>query len=423
MPKVRLNTVIHELLTEHTPQGVAAAAAAHLKNPLILVDLDLHILYITEDKSIADPRFLELSAGRMMPMDLMNLSLYRDAQGSGAPVLSTDSTGLPIVRCAAARDRVILAYLLSPCYYGAPTQEELDILQAAADFCALRIRRALLADAPLAREENFIAALLSGTIADEQLLRERSRSFGWQLSPGYRVLTIRGADPEEMERGGGYLAQTRRCEHLKKRFPGAAAFLYGEQVKLLIAVGDDLVRDSLRLQELSEFLGSQGLVAGVSQPGRALTELPARHQQAAEALRLGTLLLGAGPLYHYGRYAVYHALELCSDKIDLRDLCHDAVLTLERHDRKHGTAYMGTLHAYLASGQSARETAKALYIHRNTLAKRLERISDLITVDLTDRETVFHLLFSLRVIEYYGATQMRPTFVSWVERMPTLRHR
>lgn len=422
MPKTKPGAALHALLSCRTPEDVIAEAGAHLKNPVILVDLSLHILAITEDGRITDPRWRELTAGRMMPMDLVNRSLYRDALRSGAPVITTDSTGLPIVRCAVARDEGVIAYLLSPCYHGSPTQEELDILQAAADCCSLRIRRLRPGDASAARAEDFIAELFSDAITDEQLIRDRCRALGWHLAPPYRVLTVRSADPDEMLRGEGYLAQTRRCELLKGRFPDATVFLYGEQVKLLISTGDDPIRERLILQELADCMRGHGLVAGLSQPGRTLSSLSARHRQAMQAMRLGTLLLGAGPVYSYDRYAVYHALEICAERLDLRDLCHGAVLTLERYDRRHGTAYMGTLHAYLASGKNARDAAEALYIHRNTLAKRLEKIADLITVDLDDRETVFHLLFSLRVIEYYGATKMRPTFERWVERMPTLRH-
>lgn len=136
----------------------------------------------------------------------------------------------------------------------------------------------------------------------------------------------------------------------------------------------------------------------------------------------GVTVPSSAPLYTYDSYSVYHALEFCAQRIDLRELCHAAVLKLERYDRKNGTAYMGTLHAYLATGKNVSEAAEALYIHRNTLAKRIEKMNDIITVDLDDRETVFHLLFSLRIMEYYGATQMRSTYEAWLEKMPTLRH-
>lgn len=423
MPKHKLNQAFHELSRCRTVETLLETAGHYMKNPLILAGLSLHILAITPDDSISDPRWLSLCDERVLPDNLLNLSLYRDALRTGAPILSTDSTGLPIVRCSVAQDGRLIAYLLSPCYHGAPTQSEIDLLQLIADLSALRIRLVQHAEEIRANgPEYFLSELLEGSIVDEQLIRDRCRAFSWHIAAPYRVISIRGADAAEMERGEGYLRQTRRCKQLQALLPKAIVFLYGEQIKLIAGTGGDLVQERIFFDELSVFLEQNGLIAGVSQPGHALSSISELHQQAAKAMQMGILLMGSGPLYDYDRYSIYHALELCSEQIDLLELCHGAVLTLERYDRTHNTSYMGTLHAYLASGMNARETAKSLYIHRNTLSKRLEKLHDLISVDLKDRETIFHLLFSLRVIEYYGATQMRGTFEGWIERMPTLRH-
>ena len=423
MSKPKLNEILHDLLGCETPEQMIRTAGTAVRNPLILGDLSLHILGITPDDSITDPRWQSLCAERMMPMNLVNISLYRSALRTETPVLSTDGTGLPIVRCAVAQEKKLIGYLLSPCYHGTPTQEELDIIRMLADLCSLRMQKDLhYAEYPDDMVEYFISDVLNGTITDEQQIRDRCRYFGWRLQMPYRILTVRGSDRNEMERGAGYLRQTKRIEALRSEFPDATVFLYGEQIKFIVGVEDESTREQLILGRIAEVLEAHGLVAGVSQPGRNFRSLTARHRQAMKAIQMGTLLEGPGPLHFYDRYTVYHALEMCAGSIDLRELCHAAVLKLERYDRKNGTAYMGTLHAYLATGQNISEAAEALYIHRNTLAKRLEKMNDIITVDLKDRETVFHLLFSLRVIEYYGATQMRSTYEDWLKKMPTLRH-
>ena len=423
MPTIQLNRVLHDLLGCETLEQMILLAGKAVNNPIILGDLSLHILGMTRDEGITDPRWISLQGERMIPMNLVNIALYRSALHTQTPLLSTDSTGLPIVRCAVAQENKLIGYLLSPCYHGAPAQEELDVLQLLADLCSLRMQKDLhYAEYPDDMMEYFISDLLNGTITDEQQIRDRCSYFGWRLKTPYRVLTIRSVDPNEMERGAGYLEQTRRCELLRARFPEATVFLYGEQIKFLVGLEDESTRERLILHQIAEFLARQELVAGVSQPGRNLRSLAARHRQAMKAMQMGALLKGSGPLYYYDNYSVYHALEFCAAQIDLRELCHTAVLTLERYDRKNGTAYMGTLPAYLATGKNVSEAAQALYIHRNTLAKRLEKISDLISVDLEDRETVFHLLFSLRAMEYYGATQMPSTYEDWLQKMPTLRH-
>ena len=423
MPKIRLNDVLHALLGCKNPEQMILTAGKHMRNPLILADLSLHILGITRDDEITDPRWLRLYDERMMPMNLVNISLYRTALRTQAPVIATDSTGLPIVRCAVAQENKLIGHLLCPCYHGAPSPEELDLMQMLADICSLRMQKDMhYAEYPDDVVEYFISDLLNGAVTDEQQIRDRCSYFGWRLRMPYRVLTIRGREPGEMEHGAGYLLQTERCGLLRAAFPDATVFLYGEQIKFITGVRDESARERLLLDRIAEVLDENGLVAGVSQQGRNFRSLTARHRQAMKAMEMGMLLLGPGPLFFYDSYSVYHAMEICAEKTDLREFCHAAVLRLERYDRKNGTAYMGTLHAYLSAGKNVSEAAQTLYIHRNTLAKRLEKIGDIITVDLDDRETVFHLLFSLRVIEYYGATRMRSTYEDWLRKMPTLRH-
>lgn len=424
MPRTSLNEIIHAMLGCGTLEELILTAGQHTANPIILGDLSLHILAVTPDDTISDPRWQSLCAERMIPQNLVNISQYGSALHTSVPTVSTDGTGLSIVRCPVAHDGKLAGHLLSPCYRAIPSQEELDLLQVLADLCSVRMKKDMhYAEYPENMLEYFISNLLNGTITDEQKIRDRCSHFGWRLMTPYRILTVRGTDPRETEQGSGYLEQSRRCALLRERFPSATVFLYGEQIKFIIGVQDESTHERLILHQIEEFFRAHDLVAGVSQLGRNFRSLAARHRQAMKAIQMGELLKGEGPLYYYDNYSVYHALELCSEGIDLRELCHAAVLKLEQYDRKNSTALMGTLHAYLASGKNVSEAAAALYIHRNTLAKRLEKINDIITVDLDDREAVFHLLFSFRAIEYYGATQMRSSFENWVKKMPTLRHR
>ncbi len=163
-------------------------------------------------------------------------------------------------------------------------------------------------------------------------------------------------------------------------------------------------------------------MAGVSKLAYHVRNIAQRHWQAAKALQLGLLLQSKETLFHYDSYSIYHCLEVCSDKVDLLQCCHSAVTKLESYDRKNGTELLETLHAYLVCRKSVGEAAASLSIHRNTVAKRLDKINDLISLDLSDTETVFHLLFSFRILEYYGATVMQDTYETWLKRSPTLRH-
>lgn len=415
--------VIHALTRCKTLQSLLDTARESLQSPLILADLTCHILAITEERPLEDPRWTDLRDKGFLPTNIVNLSIYQNSLRTGAPVLTTDSTGLPIVRYAVAHDDRILGYLLSPCYGGTPTEEELSLIALTGDLCSIRMQKELhYADYPENILEFFIADLLNGTITDEQTILDRCRYFQWNLKPPYRVLAIAPDRTAPRDEGQDYIRLEQQMKRLRRRFPEATVFLYGNQIKLIIHVHDQTTQNAIILSEVAQFLQENHLVAGVSQTARKVSLIAARHQQAAKAQQMGLLLGGAGPLYHYDAYSIYHCLELCAPHMNLVQLCHSAVLKLESYDRKNSTELMGTLHAYLSCHQNISEAAAALYIHRNTLSKRLDKINDIISLDFSDAETVFHLMFSYRVLEYYGATVMRDSYTSWVQKAPTLKH-
>lgn len=414
---------IHRLMGCRTLQSLMEEAMGMMKNPLILADISFHVLYMSENREIQDPRWIQIGEEKSLPLNIVNIGQYQVAHRQGKPVCSKDSTGLTIIRCAVAQNHGLMGYLLSPCYLEEPSQTDQDIMGLLADLCAIKMQKELhYSQYPEDMLAFFLSNLLEGTITEEQKILDRCRYFGWGMKPPYRVLTVEFSQRRELEAGEDYLALEKKKIALQQRFPEATAFFYGNQLKLIIHVHDQTTQDAIVMGEVGAFLEEHNMVAGVSQIAYQLGKISGRHQQALKALQMGRLFQAGGPLFHYDTYSIYHCLELCAPQIDLLQLCHTAAKKLESYDRKNGTELMGTLHAYLACHQNRNEAAERLYIHRNTLSKRLDKINDLMNVDFSDPETAFHLMFSFRVLEYYGATQKRDSYDNWMEKSPNLRH-
>lgn len=414
---------IHALVRCKSLQDLLDTARRSLRSPLIVADLSFHVLAITAERAITDPRWNQINAQRMMTPDIVNVAAYQNALRTGAPVLTVDATDLTVVRCAIEQEGRIIGYLLSPCYGGAPIQEELDLLVLLTDLCSLRMQKDLhYAEYPEDMLAFFVSDLLNGMITDEQTILDRCKLFHWNLKTPYRVLSIQPENRNERRSGSDYLEMEEHLEALRAAVPESTAFLYGNQIKLVLRVYDLNTRDAIEMDHVANFLRQRKLVAGVSQTAHRLRNIAGRHQQTLKALQMGVLLNGAGPLFYYDSYSIYHCLEICAPQVNLTQLCHSAVLKLEAYDRKNGTELMSTLHAYLSCHRNMSDAAASLYIHRNTLAKRLDKINDLMRVDFDDAETTFHLMFSFRILEYYGAAFMRDSYENWMERSPILRH-
>ncbi len=100
-----------------------------------------------------------------------------------------------------------------------------------------------------------------------------------------------------------------------------------------------------------------------------------------------------------------HLIETCSQSMDVISLCHPDALTLFKHDKKNNGMLLTSLYAYLVQEKSLAGASARLGIHRNTLVYRLNRIADMVHVDLNDEDTKLHLILSHKILDYLDRKQ------------------
>jgi purine catabolism regulator len=100
--------------------------------------------------------------------------------------------------------------------------------------------------------------------------------------------------------------------------------------------------------------------------------------------------------------ARYLALDALSTEV-LTQLRAAVVDRLRSTDARRGTELLDTLEAYLAHGCQIGETADVLFVHRNTLRKRLARIEQLLDVDLAASGGLVEVYLGLRAADVLAA--------------------
>ena len=76
----------------------------------------------------------------------------------------------------------------------------------------------------------------------------------------------------------------------------------------------------------------------------------------------------------------------------------ELVTPLLAYDRKRGSDLLKTLSVYFDTGANASETADRLFLHRNSLLYRLERIQELTGLDLKEPDARLALQLGLLAI-------------------------
>jgi DNA-binding PucR family transcriptional regulator len=75
------------------------------------------------------------------------------------------------------------------------------------------------------------------------------------------------------------------------------------------------------------------------------------------------------------------------------------VRPLAEHDRERRSDLVRTLRVYFAAGSNTSEAADRMFLHRNSMLYRLERIQKLTGLDLKDHRAALALQLGLLVLE------------------------
>jgi purine catabolism regulator len=172
------------------------------------------------------------------------------------------------------------------------------------------------------------------------------------------------------------------------------------KIIVLIAFTGTLAKPDLeiytQLQESFKEQYTSNISIGVGTTVTDILSVRQSYQNALTCLTLGRTIKGDGHITHPYEIASY-ALLKNSDADSLFTHVYEGTLAkLENSDTLHGTELLKTLEKYLECDKNLTDSAKELYIHRNTLTNRLERIHDITNLDFSNRELLFGLRLALR---------------------------
>lgn len=70
------------------------------------------------------------------------------------------------------------------------------------------------------------------------------------------------------------------------------------------------------------------------------------------------------------------------------------------YDQANKTEFIDTIYVYLLTNKSLNESAKKLYVHKNTITYRLDKIYELFQVEFSNYNKNMNYVFSINIIYY-----------------------
>lgn len=266
-----------------------------------------------------------------------------------------------------------------------PTQDDVAVCERLASVVAVAIRQRRLLDASVERvrvDELLWDIVGASGRADPAAVLARAQRAGCDLSDT-RVVVV-GTSPT-----GEKAARLRSA--IIAADPTAIADVSGDHVVAIVTPG-----------ALAK-LPADAWSIGVSQACDDLALYARAYRQAWDTLDLGTRLFGPARLVRFedlGSYRFVPALVQAGLRSEA-----------EYHQvSKLSDELLRTLEAYLDSGGNTALAAKQLYLHRNTLRQRLERISTILEMDVSrpDRWLALQLAIKTARMSRLDSVRARP---------------
>ena len=282
--------------------------------------------------------------------------------------------------------------------------EDDELLRAIAHQLAVALKKAELIERLTA--ENIVRDLFEALAGGSMDVAEaRARAAGVDLARRHVLLHVEPVSGHGDPRPWPAVAD-RTEARLRRLAPGALCDAGRESLRALLPLrpdGGDGEQGELD-QALHEIGAAERVLVGVSGARRGIAEGDRSLREAADAAQIARALVRGGGVLAYADLGAYKYLV----RLPLDEAPHDrhfaAIERLIDYDRRRRSQLVSTLEQYLRDRRSNAVTARALFIHPNTLRQRLDRIETLSGLDLGN-EDLLSLELAVKLVRLRSSTR------------------
>ena len=405
---------VYEAMVDNRPlEEICAFLNEVTPNPWYISDASYRMLAIKKDQDAE-----EMSAiwryqyrERHLPIDMV-LSLVEDgrleqmnSQRSAVISRKLEPFVIPYVSKTIFLPKGILGHFHIVGFYTRLGSYEREIADVFGDMLA-RVFAGDSAYLPTSGRffDNYFVDLIEGRNgAMTEIMDKVFHRFGWAPEDSFALILL-------SRRGRSIQVHTARDLELQvlERLYGYKCFLYRDKVVALANLtrqsrGSAGSGEEAMLRCVESILRDFGGSAGISEvfSGKADVEDLGFYYKQAE-LAAGYAGEAEKTYCTYSQVALRHLGDRLLADGGARFVYHRALEQLARFDRENDARLYETLRLYLENEQNTMETARKLFVHRNTLLHRLRKIEELTRLDLGDSQVRLRLLLSLLLDQRRG---------------------
>ena len=137
---------------------------------------------------------------------------------------------------------------------------------------------------------------------------------------------------------------------------------------------------------------------GISSFDNTLLHIPLAFKQAVEIISIGKRINPSSHIHSFENLKVYYFLNSTLSESELQNLA-SAIANIETFDESNYIVYIDTIECFIKNKFNISKAASELYIHRNSMAYRLSRISDILSIDWENPEDILKVQLGLHALK------------------------
>ena len=247
------------------------------------------------------------------------------------------------------------------------------------------------------RLDRILSDILLNPEQDRAVTEQWFSEFGWLPEHRYFCINLKVAALDLENLTVRFI-----CSHIENMLGHSCAFQYENNITIFV----NLTRFGGGIEDAMDkivyFLRDSFLKAGISNAFTGFAGIHCYYRQAAVALEVGNRRAPFRWIHRFDEIALDYLLEQSRGELPGELVCSRKILELLHFDKIHHTDYYHTLKLYVRNHLNAVQTAKQLYIHRSTFLYRMEKIKELIDLNLDDYDTLLYVMITFRMMELEG---------------------
>jgi PucR family transcriptional regulator, purine catabolism regulatory protein len=401
---------IHDILTNLVVEGCSlekfATTMANILNRSITIeDLDLKILAYSLIGPTDEVRSRSIQEGYTPPevvSYLRKLGVFERVQKDPKPQYLK-----PIPAMGIKYERIVAPILIGEQLFGyiwiiandeSLTQLDYMAIERGAIVAALVLSRDLAVYEAEQRGKSKIIDHLIDPDANELSFQAEEITERLGMSGDYQIINILNIQEEftPIRSLSQFLA-----EKIKKSKFQATII---ERTKSLIIIVNALKPENT--EKFVEFLLSfarqndQNWVVGISQIANSIDNFKKAFNEGVDASRIGMILGKGEPSFWYYKKLGFLTW-LIDTPLEIIHVNHyyRIVESMSQYDYERGSEILKTLEIYFSTFANAQETAKLLFIHRNTLRQRLKKVHEIWDIQFDDSLEMLNLFYAIKAFQ------------------------